>query len=149
MQLENVLLVGVSMKRTMQLMNSNPLSGASKQEPLQDHFILHGVPRRSHCPVRSSPGRREEWAAVLNRLRVPFLLLGVVGALGLLAHYRPEWARLLPGMYRPNWWVSIFFLALAGSVTAVLTADWIAVRIQKRMRRSRVDRAGEFAWRGR
>jgi len=124
--------------------NINPLD----KETLKDYSILQKAPRRCSCPVRAGGSLRDEWAAVFNGLRVPILLLGVVGALGLLAQYRPQFVRVVPVMYWPNWWLSVAFLTLAGVVTAVLTADWIAVRFLKRSR-SRTDSRGKAVWRGR
>ncbi|HOK67277.1 MAG TPA: hypothetical protein PK054_01705 [Anaerohalosphaeraceae bacterium] len=122
---------------------------SSDKDTLKDYSILQKAPRRCSCPVRAGGSRREEWAAVFNGLRVPILLLGVVGALGLLAHYRPQFVRVVPVMYWPNWWISVLFLTLAGIVTAVLTADWIAVRFLKRFRNSRTDGRDEYVWRSR
>lgn len=137
------------MKRKIRLTFAHFKPGLSDRELLKDYSVLQSVPRRSFCPVRTRGSVREEWAAVFNGLRVPVLLLGVVGALGLLAHYRPEFLRIVPMMYWPNWWVSVIFLALAGAVTAALTADWIAVRFLKRFRTRRPDSRRAYLWRSR
>ncbi|MBP6124786.1 MAG: hypothetical protein KA469_02695 [Phycisphaerae bacterium] len=136
------------MKKTI-LTRFNRTPAAADRELLKDYSILQGVPLRSSCPVGSG-NRREEWAAVFNELRVPFLLLGVVGALGLLAHYRPDFAKTISIAYWPSWGLSIVFLSLAGFVTAVLTADWISVRLRKRAQ-SRKRRLERYCrpWRGR
>lgn len=121
----------------------------SDKDTLKDYSILQRAPRRCSCPVRAGGSLQEEWAAVFNGLRVPILLLGVVGAMGLLAYYRPHLVRVVPVMYWPNWWVSVIFLTLAGVVTAVLTADWIAVRLLKRPRSHQTDKNRVFLWRSR
>jgi len=136
------------MKKTI-LTRFNRTPAAADRELLKDYSILQGVPLRSSCPVGSG-NRREEWAAVFNELRVPFLLLGIVGALGLLAHYRPDFAKTISIAYWPSWGLSIVFLSLAGFVAAVLTVDWIAVRLRKRVQ-SRKRRLERYCrpWRGR
>ncbi len=137
------------MKKAIWGSHPNPNINPLNKEMLKDYSILQKAPRRCSCSVRAGGSLREEWAAVFNGMRVPILLLGVVGAMGLLAHYRPEFVRVVPVMYWPNWWISVLFLTLAGIVTAVLAADWIAVRFLKRFRTRQNDGCREYAWRSR
>jgi hypothetical protein len=110
-----------------------PVQAVRRNESRVDQSLLGGLPLR---PLRE----RQEDSVEVNRLdlfiwlRVPLLLLGVIGALGLLAHYRPGFADFSSMIHWPGWWMSIVFLSLAGYVFVILLIDWFYVAALKRRR---------------
>lgn len=115
-----------------------------------DQVLLWGLPirhfRREPESGRSGVDRKEP----LLWLRIPLLLLGVVGALGLLAHYNSRFAEATRIVYWPGWGICVGLLAVAGCVFLVLLVDWAAGRIVHAVRlRRREGQTRPIHWRSR
>lgn len=118
-----------------------------RRSPLADQFVLGGLPLRPSGQVSPS-NVSDDRLAFLMRLRVPLLLLGVVGALGLLAHTRPWFAKLSSFIIWPDWRISATFLGVAGYVIVVLVADWLYIKVMKWLRAYRQKKnPGQANWR--
>lgn len=98
-----------------------------------DQVLLQGLPLRHKRQPKMTCINKDRLGS-LSWLRVPLLLLGVIGALGLLAHYKPRFAEVSSVVYWPNWWISVVFLGLAGCVFFLLLIDWIYLTASKFMR---------------
>lgn len=115
------------MKQTDNLQKQmTPVQDRRYKGPLADQSVLHGLPLRPVCESRNETAG-SDWLASFMWLRVPLLLLGVVGALGLLAHYKPRFAEVSAIIHWPGWWVSVIFLGIAGCVFFLLLIDWLYV----------------------
>ncbi len=114
-----------------------------------DGALLWGVPvRHFRQPVEKVPAKSR--FSVLNWFRVPLLSLGIIGALGLLAHYNPRFAEASRLIAWPGWVISVIFLGLAGCVFVALLIESIGVRASRYLRSlRRRGHLGQIAWRDR
>jgi hypothetical protein len=124
-----------------------PVQIYDRKNPLADQSVLGGLPLR---PVHNIGilHSSDDRLAFLMWLRIPLLLLGVVGALGLLAYYKPWFAEASSMIRWPDWRISVAFLGLAGCVFVVLLADWFYVTALKCIRfYQRRNESGQTNWR--
>ena len=129
--------------------NTIPDLPEQAREELTDQILLGGLPFR-HNRRLQKVCLGKDWFASLIWLRVPLLLLGIVGALGLLAQYNARFAQTFRMIHWPDKTLSYVFLGIAGCVFALLLAEWIyvqAIRCAWALQRKRI--SGHENWRSR
>lgn len=109
---------------TIRQVQKTPNQQEQKNTNVTDRMLLWGLPVRHSAQLPETDRPQKDWFVSLLWLRVCLLLLGVVGALGLLAHYNPRFAEVSQITCWPGWTLSVIFLGLAGCVFMVLLIDW-------------------------
>ena len=113
---------------SIQQKHTVPNQHSRLQEELTDQVLLGGLPMRHNRQLhRVYPG--QNWFDSLIWLRIPLLLLGIIGALGLLAQYNAWFAGVSRRIYWPDERVSFVFLGIAGCIFVLLLAEWIYVQV--------------------
>lgn len=114
--------------KTGQQKTTAPSRGQRQKDETTDQVLLYGLPLR-HSQQDKTADPAQDRISSFVWLRVPVLLLGVVGALGLLAQDNPRFAQQTSLIHWPGQWVSMVFLGLAGCVFVLLLAERLYVNV--------------------